>query len=56
MTIKELHEATGMSIKDFAECLHIPYTTMLKWLSGERPETTYITELIEYKLRNEGLI
>lgn len=56
MTIKELHEASGLSIKAFAEYLNIPYGTMQKWLSGERPETSYITELIEYKLRKEGLI
>jgi len=56
MTIKELHAASGLSIKAFAEYLNIPYGTMQKWISGERPETAYITELIEYKLRKEGLI
>lgn len=56
MTIADLREASGMSIKAFSEYLHIPYRTIQNWLSGEREAPTYLVELIEYKLRNEGLI
>lgn len=56
MTIADLREASGMNIKAFAEYLHIPYRTIQNWLSGEREAPPYLVELIEYKLRNEGLI
>lgn len=56
MTIADLREASGMNIKAFAEYLHIPYRTIQNWLSGEREAPAYLVELIEYKLRNEGLI
>lgn len=56
MTITDLREASGMNIKAFAEYFHIPYRTIQNWLSGEREAPAYLVELIEYKLRKEGLI
>lgn len=56
MTIKELRTASGMTIKALSEYLHIPYRTLQDWESGQRTPPEYIIELIEYKLRNEGLI
>ena len=56
MTIKNLRAACGMTLKAFSEHLHIPYRTVQDWNSGLREPPEYVIELIEYKLRNEGLI
>lgn len=56
MNVNALRKASGMSIKAFAEYLNIPYRTIQNWLSGKREAPPYLVELIEYKLRNEGLI
>ncbi len=55
-TIKELREATGMTQKDFSEYFHIPKRSIENWESGTRSAPDYVVELIEYKLKNEGLI
>ncbi len=56
MTINEIIEKSGKSKKALAEYLHIPYMTFFKWCTGERTAPPYVIELIEYKLKNEGLI
>lgn len=56
MTIKELRTACGMTIKALSEYLHIPYRTLQDWEREKRTPPDYIIELIEYRLRNEGLI
>lgn len=56
MTIKELRTASGMTQQAFADYFGIPKRTIENWegLKSEPPE--YFIKLIEYKLRNEGLI
>lgn len=56
MTIKELRQQTGMSQSKFAEFLNISIKTIQNWEIDKRTPPEYVTELIEYKLRNEGLI
>ena len=56
MTIKELRQQTGLSQARFAEYLNISIRTLQDWEQGKRTPPEYVTELIEYKLRNEGLI
>ena len=56
MSIKELREKTGLSQSQFADYLHISIRTIQYWEQGKRKPPEYVTELIEYKLRNEGLI
>ena len=61
MTFKELREASGMSRPRFAEYFGIPYRTVQSWeLYGTsvdgRKCPAYLLDLMEYKLRKEGLI
>lgn len=54
--IKALRLATGMSQGKFCEYIKIPKKTFASWEQGIRVPPDYIIELIEYKLRGEGLI
>lgn len=54
--ISELREAAGMTQTEFANYFGIPYRTVQKWDTGIRQCTEYLLRLLEYKLRNEGLI
>lgn len=61
MTFKELREQSGMTRTQFAEYFEIPYRTVQSWeLHGESKEgrkcPDYLLKLMEYKLKNEGLI
>lgn len=56
MNIKELRTKSGMNIKDFAEFFSIPYRTLQNWELGARKCPDYLLELIEYKLKNEGML
>lgn len=56
ITIKELRILTKMTQQEFANYLQIPLRTIQNWEGGQRIPATYITHLIEYKLRNEKLI
>ena len=56
MTIKEIRALTGLSQQKFGDLLHIPKRTIEDWERGIHVPPAYIVELIEYKLRNEGLI
>lgn len=56
MTIKELREASGMSRHEFADYFGIPYRTIQDWELGNRKCLDYLLNLMEYKLRNEGII
>ena len=46
----ELREATGMSRKEFAGYLNIPYRTMTDWEANKRTMPEYVFALIEYKV------
>lgn len=45
-----LRNSTGMSRKDFAEYLNIPYTTMSDWEHNLRMMPNYVFALIEFKV------
>ena len=55
MTFKELLAQSGMTRKQFAEYFNIPYRTIQNWELGLRKCPDYLLELMEYKLRNEGI-
>lgn len=55
MTIKEMLERTGWTMRQFAEYLGAPYRTVQNWVAGrECPD--YVANLIQYKLFKEGII
>lgn len=56
MTFKELREASGMNKTQFAKYFGIPYRTIQDWELGNRKCLDYVLKLMEYKLKNEGLI
>lgn len=56
MDIKEMRTATGMKRTEFAAYFCIPYRTMQNWELGDRECPEYLLQLMEYKLRAEGLI
>ncbi len=54
--ILSLRTASGMARAKFAEYFGIPYRTLQAWELGDREAPKYVTDLIEYKLKKEGLI
>ncbi|MBO5223383.1 MAG: helix-turn-helix domain-containing protein [Clostridia bacterium] len=56
MNIKHLREQTGLSQQKFGNFLGIPKRTIEDWEQGLRTPPAYVIELIEYKLRKEGVI
>ena len=56
MTIKQLREASGMTQKAFAEYFRIPKRTVENWEGKKRECPSYLLELMEYKLKKEGII
>lgn len=55
-SIKELRAKTGLSQSRFALAVGIPVATVQNWEIDRRKPPEYLLELIEYKLRHEGLI
>ena len=56
VTFKELRQASGMNKAQFAEYFGIPYRTVQDWELENRKCNNYIINLLEYKLKNEGII
>lgn len=56
MTAKELRTASGMTQKAFAEYFGISKRAIESWEGGKRECPEYLLSLMEYKLRNEGII
>jgi transcriptional regulator with XRE-family HTH domain len=56
MNFKELRQQSGMTQKGFAEYFNIPKRTIEDWDSEKRPCPQYLLELMEYKLKHEGII
>ena len=54
--MKELRQKTGMNLKQFSEFFRIPYRTLQHWEAGTRHCPEYLLELVEYRLKKEGLI
>ena len=42
--------------KDFCKLVHIPYRTMTEWELDNRHAPDYVLWLLEYYIRNEGLM
>ena len=56
MTIKEMLNATGWTMRQFAEYFGIPYRTVQNWTAGSRECPAYVKELLLYKLNAENII
>ena len=56
MTIKELREQAGLSQQKFGDYFGIPRRTIQNWESGASECNQYILDMMEYKLKGEGLI
>ena len=56
LRIIKLRESTGLNRKDFCKLVHIPYRTMTEWELDNRHAPDYVLRLLEYYIRNEGLI
>jgi len=54
--IKALRTSTGMNRKEFCVRFDIPYRTVTEWERGTRHAPEYVLNLLEYRIRNEGLI
>lgn len=56
MTIKELRKASGMTQQKFADYFGIPKRTIQNWEAGINKCPEYLLDLMEYKLKHEGII
>ena len=56
MTAKELRAASGMTQKAFADYFGVSVRIVESWEIGKRNCRDYVLALMEYKLRNEGII
>ena len=54
--IRELRESTGMNRKEFCKYFQIPYRTVTEWELDNRHAPEYVLRLMEYYIRNEGLM
>lgn len=59
-TVKSLRKASGLSQQKFADYFGIPKRTIENWESESATENRqcaeYLLRLMEYKLKNEGII
>lgn len=46
----------NMKNKQFSEYFGIPLRTVQQWEKGDREPAPYLISLMEYKLKNEGLL
>lgn len=51
---KELREASGMTVPEFARYFEINVRNVQRWENGERKCPEYVLKLMEYKLNNEN--
>lgn len=56
MKIKELRTACGMTQKAFAAYIGVGKRTLEGWENKDRGCPEYIRALIEYKVKNEGMM
>lgn len=56
MKFKEIREYSKMNITTFSKYFNIPYRTVQHWEAGTRKCPPYLLELMEYKLKKEGII
>ena len=53
---KNLRQDSGMTQKVYAEYFGIPLRTIENWEAGQRECPEYLLQLMQYKLKNEGII
>lgn len=51
-----LREESGLSLKEFSDMFRIPYRSVQNWDNGERTPPEYVLHMVEYILRDKGLI
>ena len=56
LTFNDIVQRSGLSLTKLSVILGIPYRTIQDWNSGKHKCPDYVLHLIEYKLKNEGLI
>ena len=56
MTIKELRSLTTLSQQKFGDIFHIPAANIAMWEQGKSTPPPYVNYMIEYIMRNEGMI
>jgi hypothetical protein len=54
MTIKEMLNATGWTVRKFAEYFEIPQRTVENWIYRANSCPAYLLKLMEYRLRKEN--
>ena len=54
--MRKIREASGLSRKDFADWLGIPYRSLQAWELGRRVMPEYLLRLIAYKVYHEKII
>lgn len=55
-SFRRMRKATGLTQESIGKLLNIPKRTIQDWEYAYRTPPQYVLELIEYKLRNEGLM
>lgn len=53
MTIKEIRQLTNLSQPKFCEKYGIPLATLRKWEQGHRTCSSYVAELLEFKVKED---
>lgn len=56
MKFNEIKKATGFTQKELAVYLDIPLRTIENWCSNKNQPPEYVIDLIEYKLKKEGIL
>jgi len=56
MEIKEMRTLAGMTRQEFADYFGMSRRSVEKWENGERNCPEHLRALMEYKLKNEGLV
>ena len=56
MDIKTIRQLSGMTQKAFAEYFGISKRAVESWEGEQRKCPEYLLDLMEYKLKNEGII
>ena len=54
--LRELRQQSGMTQKAFAEYFDIPLRTLENWEGNKRYCPKYLLQLMQYKMRNEGIV
>ena len=54
--VKELRTVAKMTQQQFSDFTEVPLRTIQHWEAGDREVSKYLLHLIEYKLKNEGMI